>query len=156
MSSCRSKKEIAFPVNNRLQVEIPVNSISKERARILKEASEWIGTPYQSASAQKNVGTDCSGMVMSVYDSAVAIKIPRNSAKQAQFCKRLTAKEVRPGDLVFFATGKDPSRVSHVGIMLDADNFIHAGSKKGVAVAALSSPYFQKTFICFGRVPGLN
>ena len=79
--------------------------------------------------------------------------MPRNSAKQAEFCKSLDPDEVEIGDLVFFATGKDPDRISHVGIMIDEVNFVHASTKKGVVVSRIDTPYYIRTFKMFGRVP---
>lgn len=123
------------------------------RKAITKEALSWEGTPYKYAEAEKGRGTDCSGMVLRVYERVADVKLPRNSAAQSEYCRKLKDKEVRPGDLAFFATGSDPHRVSHVGIMLDATRFIHASTKKGVVISDITTPYYQRTFICFGRVP---
>lgn len=129
--------------------------LDKRRTRIVEESMTWLGTPYQYAGQQKGKGTDCSGMVMSVYLDATGIKLPRNSAKQAEFCKKIKESDVRPGDLVFFATGKDASRVSHVGIMLDDVNFIHSSTSKGVVISRTDTPYYIRTFMMYGRVPSL-
>ncbi len=123
---------------------------------MLEEANTWLGTPYEYARADKGRGTDCSGMVMSVYLQALEIKLPRNSRKQAEFCKTIPREKAVAGDLVFFATGKDPSRISHVGMLVDKEQFIHASSSKGVVVSSLDSPYYSKRIICFGRVPALE
>lgn len=123
------------------------------RRALIEEALSWEGTPYKYANADKREGTDCSGMVLRVYDDVAQIKLPRNSAKQSEFCRVIRQKDVRPGDLVFFATGSDPSRVSHVGMMIDDTRFIHASTKKGVVISDITTPYYQRTFICFGRVP---
>ncbi len=123
---------------------------------MLEEANTWLGTPYEYAHADKGRGTDCSGMVMSVYLQALEIKLPRNSRKQAEFCKTIPREKAVAGDLVFFATGKDPSRISHVGMLVDNEQFIHASSSKGVVVSSLDSPYYSKRIICFGRVPALE
>lgn len=127
--------------------------VSKERKNIVKEAQGWLGTPYAYGRADKGVACDCSGMVMSVYEKVTGIKLPRNSAKQSEFCKSLKKKDVLPGDLCFFATGKDPDRVSHVGIMVDEKNFIHASSSKGVVISDITQPYYVRTFKGYGRVP---
>ncbi|MDE6295386.1 MAG: C40 family peptidase [Muribaculaceae bacterium] len=123
------------------------------RRALIEEALSWEGTPYKYANSDKREGTDCSGMVLRVYDDVAEIKLPRNSAKQSEYCRVIRQKDVRPGDLVFFATGSDPSRVSHVGMMIDDTRFIHASTKKGVVISDITTPYYQRTFICFGRVP---
>lgn len=127
--------------------------ISSERKRIVEEARSWLGTPYGYAHSEKGIATDCSGMVLKVYETVVGITLPRNSAKQHEFCKHIKRKEIKKGDLVFFATGKDPDKISHVGIMLDEENFIHASSSKGVVVSSIDTPYYMRTFKGFGRVP---
>ncbi len=129
--------------------------VSKERKKILKEAYEWMGTPYGYGKADKGKACDCSGLVMSAYERAIGIKLPRTSAKQRDYCKSLKKKDVQAADLCFFATGKDPNKVSHVGIMVDEKSFIHASSSKGVIVSDITQPYWVRTFLGYGRVPDL-
>ena len=129
------------------------SDLSKSDNRIVKEASGWLGTPYGYGRAEKGRACDCSGMVMSVYEEVTGVKLPRNSAQQQEFCRKLKEKDVRVGDLCFFATGKDPDKTSHVGIMIDDTNFIHASTSKGVVVSDITQPYYVRTFKGFGRVP---
>lgn len=125
---------------------------SKFGERIVEEAYTWLGTPYAYAHAEKGVATDCSGMVLQVYDKIAGVKLPRNSAKQAEFCESIREKDVVVGDLVFFATGKNAEVISHVGIMVDEKNFIHASASKGVVISDRTQPYYVRTFKGFGRV----
>ena len=90
-------------------------------------------------------------MGLKVYEKATGIKLPRNSAKQAEFCRELKGKDVKVGDLAFFATGKDPKKISHVGIMINDKEFIHASTRKGVVISDITTPYYERTFIMFGR-----
>lgn len=126
--------------------------LDSDQYALIEEALEWLGTPYAYARAEKGKGTDCSGMTMRLYEDVLGIKLPRNSAKQAEACKEIDKKNLRPGDLVFFATGKDKHRISHVGMMLTDDAFIHASSSKGVVINSLSTPYYTRTYICSRRV----
>ncbi|MCM1369476.1 MAG: C40 family peptidase [Candidatus Amulumruptor caecigallinarius] len=132
---------------------IHVGKANKRQKQIVEEAYTWLGTPYIYAGAEKGKGTDCSGMVMEVYQKVTGAKIPRNSAKQAEYCESIDEENVSTGDLVFFATGKDKDRISHVGIIVDSNSFIHASSSKGVVVSDLKNPYYIRTFKMFGRVP---
>lgn len=127
-----------------------------KRQRIVDEALTWVGTPYRYAGDSKGVGTDCSGMVMRVYEKVACCKLPRNSARQAEFCRSIDAGDVKVGDLIFFATGRDARKISHVGIIVDNDHFVHASASKGVVVSDIYSPYYQRTFRMFGRVPENN
>lgn len=153
LSSCHTSKKHASRPGNPHMEEIHIGNVSKQQRRIIEEAYTWLGTPYKYAAAEKGEATDCSGMVMKVYESTTGCKLPRNSAKQAEFCDDKDAAEVDCGDLVFFATGRDPDRISHVGIVIDNDNFIHASASKGVVVSKFANDYYRRTFRKFGRVP---
>ena len=153
-ASCRSSRHTTKPDVNEGGNQIESSeSFNDYQKKILDEAYTWIGTPYAYAKMEKGKGTDCSGMVMSVFNKAVKIDIPRNSAKQAEFCTKVKEKDVQVADLVFFATGSNPERISHVGIIVNKDSFIHASSSKGVIVSNLHSPYYEKRLIMYGRVP---
>ncbi|MDE5870233.1 MAG: C40 family peptidase [Muribaculaceae bacterium] len=152
--SCHTSKSNKTPdYRKKEETVIHIQGKNKRGKKVVEEALEWIGTPYQYAKAEKGAGTDCSGLVMMSYLEATGLKLPRNSAKQAEFCKKISSSDVQIGDLCFFATGKDPNRISHVGIMIDNETFIHASSKKGVITTKINSPYYVRTFIQFGRVP---
>lgn len=87
---------------------------------------------------------DCSGLTRYVYKEAFGITIPRVSYDQAKFGKEVSKDELIPGDLVFFDT-MNKGRVSHVGIYIGDDKFIHAAnSKKGVITSTLSGHYEEK------------
>lgn len=152
LPGCRSSKNAVKGGKEKVEHVQEQGKLSKVQRRIVDEAMEWMGTPYLYGGAEKGSGTDCSGMVLSVYRDVAGIMLPRNSAQQAEFCRGIDKKEVRCGDLVFFATGRDPNRVSHVGIMMDSDRFIHASSSKGVVVSSVSTPYYIRTFMKYGRV----
>lgn len=128
-------------------------NLSGRQKHLINEAYSWEGTPYQYGGNEKHHGVDCSGLVLRVYEKVTGIKLPRSSREQAEFCNKIKRSQVRPGDLVFFATGKDPERISHVGMMVDDDLFIHASTSKGVCVSSVSTPYYQKTFMMYGRIP---
>ncbi len=154
LTGCHSSKKATGKRSNIPKIEtVNVRNLKGQEKKIVEEALSWQGTPYKYGGSDKRKGTDCSGMVLSVYNKVTDKKLPRNSAKQAEFCKKLKEKDVRPGDLVFFATGKDKNKISHVGIMIDNNRFIHASTQKGVLISEMSTPYYQRTFKMYGRVP---
>lgn len=154
LSACHSSKSGSKGKRNAQIETVHTGKATRSQQKIVKEAMTWLGTPYQYGASEKGSGSDCSGMVGKVYEKTTGIKLPRNSAKQAEFCKELKGKDVKVGDLVFFATGKDPNKISHVGIMINDKEFIHASTKKGVVVSDITTPYYQRTFIMFGRPEG--
>lgn len=154
---CRSHKG-DITISKSETVVIPPTKkleLSKQKSKIIKEAEEWIGTPYLYGGNSKGIGTDCSGLVMTVINNVTGIKLPRNSAKQAEYCTHITLNDLSSCDLVFFATGKSSKKITHVGLMIDTKRFIHASSSKGVVVSSLSQRYYIQRLVKCGRIPGL-
>lgn len=112
---------------------------------ILDEADSFIGTPYIYGGTTR-MGFDCSGYVMTVY-SAVGILLPRTAKEQYEFTSRISKNEIKPSDLVFFS---EKSVVSHVGIYVGNDTFIHASSSNGVVYESLSKQGYLN-LVGFGR-----
>ena len=112
----------------------------------------WLGTPYVYAEHTCGEGTDCSGMVMEVFLTVYGIKVHRNSAKMLEEnCRVIDLDDLKEGDLVFFCTNSD-GRVSHVGIYLKDNKFVHASSSRGVAVDDLRQNYYATHFHAAARV----
>lgn len=118
---------------------------------VIKEAKKWLGTKYKYGGHSKK-GTDCSGLVMEIYLSVYKIKLPRSSKEQHSFCKEIKKSQLDVGDLVFFATGKSKKTVSHVGLYIGNDEFIHSSSSKGVIISNLEQNYYKRTYHSSGRV----
>lgn len=119
--------------------------------RLLDEAYSWQGTPYKYGRSQKRSGTDCSGFIMEAFDKSLGIKLPRNSAKQAEACRTIKRSELQPGDLVFFHA-RGSRHVSHVGLYVGEGCMLHASSSQGVMVSRLNDPYWERAFHSAGRV----
>ncbi|ASW76378.1 hydrolase Nlp/P60 [Chryseobacterium piperi] len=121
---------------------------------ILKDAEKYIGTPYKFG-GNTSSGFDCSGFTVKVFEENDK-KLPRRSSDQADAGKKIDINEVKPGDLLFFATGGG-SRVSHVGIVHDIGSdgeirFIHASTSKGVIISSLNEKYWNKAYLHAQRV----
>lgn len=120
-----------------------------ENKELIKEVSEWLGTPYKYASNTKS-GTDCSGFVQAIYLKIYHISLYRSSFDQLKNVRPINKTELQTGDLVFFVTFGN--KVSHVGIYINDNKFIHASTKRGVVVNDLNEEYYQKNFHTAGRV----
>ena len=97
---------------------------------------------------------DCSGFTQKIYRDA-GINIPRVSRDQARVGQYVAFNSLRRGDMVFFDTKKRRSgKVTHVGIYLGNNNFIHASSsaKKIVIFNFDEKPYYKKRFLWGRRV----
>lgn len=150
-----SNKQTQYTVKDEKEIERNLErKLHGEEKKIIEEAFEWLETPYVYGRQDKGVATDCSGFVMKTYEKAIGCKLPRNSAKQSEFCEKISKSKIRPGDLVFFITnGGD--KINHVGIMIDENQFIHASSK-GVKVSSMESDYYKNHLVNYGRVPCMN
>lgn len=122
--------------------------LPEERRLLLQEAESWIGTPYRYAGTTRS-GVDCSGFVCTVF-STLPQKLPRNSASQATVGEAISLRDAEGGDLVFFNTSG--SGVSHVGIYIADNLFIHASTSIGVTINSLAEEYYRKRFVSIRRV----
>lgn len=118
--------------------------------RLLSEAKSWLGTPYQWGGNTRD-GVDCSGFVLQVYQRSLGISLPRNSAKQREYCSPIDFGMLAVGDLIFF-TGSKSSDVGHVGIYIGDGKMIHSSTSKGVIVSPLSQQYYVDHLHSYGRI----
>lgn len=124
-------------------------------AALVKSARQWIGTPYVYGGRSKS-GTDCSGMIMVIYDEVAGLSLPRNSAAQRDYCVSVSRRQLEPGDLVFFTTSKRGGKVNHVGMYVGNGRIIHASSSRGVIESSLDEKYYATHYHSSGRVYGVT
>jgi peptidoglycan DL-endopeptidase CwlO len=94
-------------------------------ATVIAYTEQQIGKPYLWGATGPDA-FDCSGLVMMAYRAA-GMAIPRTSQQQWAFGPRVSASQVQPGDLVFFA-GADGTVTSpgHVGLVIGGGMMIEA------------------------------
>lgn len=122
---------------------------------LVRSARQWIGTPYAYGGRSKS-GTDCSGMIMVIYDEVAGLSLPRNSAAQRDYCVSVSRRQLEPGDLVFFTTSKRGGKVNHVGMYVGNGRIIHASSSRGVIESGLDEKYYATHYHSSGRVYGVT
>jgi cell wall-associated NlpC family hydrolase len=116
------------------------------RSEIIRTAERFIGVPYKWGGESTVSGFDCSGLTMVVYQLN-GLDLPRTSGEQWAAGRPVEVQEITKGDLVFFAT-RGGRRVSHVGIFLGGDLFLHAPSRGNpIQVASLSSDYYRARYL---------
>jgi cell wall-associated NlpC family hydrolase len=113
---------------------------------ILNEAMNLFGTPYRFGGITSR-GLDCSAFTRLIYYRVAGIALPRTAREQINYGKPVKKiSDLEFGDLIFFHT-YSKKFASHVGIYLNDGLFVHAGTRYGVAVASLTSDFYQKRFI---------
>ena len=122
---------------------------------ILSNAENYLGVPYKLGGMTSS-GMDCSGLIVRVFGDN-HIKMPRRSIDQAKEGMHIHIKDVRRGDLLFFATINGSSDVSDIGIVHTIEQsgeikFIHASTKRGVIISSLDESYWNKAFLFAKRV----
>ena len=108
----------------------------------------WLGTRYRMGGTTKK-GIDCSALTSSLFMAVYGFAIPRTARQQYQASQHIKKNYLKEGDLVFFNTR---GGVSHVGLYLDNDYFVHSSSSEGVIISSLNDNYYARRFICGGRV----
>jgi len=119
-----------------------------QNLHLYKSIDDWYGTPYRYGGTTKK-GIDCSAFVQSVFISAFGVTLPRTAREQYQYVKLISTTQLKEGDLLFFNTS---GGVSHVGIYLKNNKFIHASVANGVIITDMYEPYYVKHLIGAGRI----
>ena len=110
---------------------------------------EWIGTRYRYGGTGKN-GIDCSGFSCKLYEEVFNINLSHSSRAIFTEVVPVQKEELKEGDLVFFKIRKN--QISHVGVYLHNNYFVHASTQQGVIISSLNEPYYQKYFFKGGRI----
>jgi len=118
----------------------------KNISPLLKEAREHLGKSYVWG-AVGPAQFDCSGFTSFVCRKN-GINIPRTSIMQGEVGLKVARKELKEGDLIFFDTSKEKKGyITHVGIYLGNNNFIHASSaNKKVVISSLNQSFYKARF----------
>ncbi|WP_421381839.1 LysM peptidoglycan-binding domain-containing protein [Bacillus salacetis] len=114
--------------------------------KLIEEAKSLIGTPYVWGGAKVG-GFDCSGFIYYVYNQA-GYKVNRLTSG-GYYNRTYYVNQPEVGDIVFFENTYKQG-ISHLGIYLGDNQFIHAGDN-GVQISSLDSTYWKNHFDGFKR-----
>jgi len=147
----QSTIEFASPVllKYAILMNAPVEELNNEK--LIHFIDDWYGTKYRYGGEDKD-GVDCSAFVQSFMLSLYGIGLSRTSKEQYKQSERIKKSELAEGDLVFFHTRGKSRSVTHVGVYLRNNKFIHAASSGGVMISDLDDQYFRQRYIASGRV----
>ena len=110
---------------------------------------QWTETPYKYAGKTLS-GVDCSSFAKALYIEVYNIRLLGNSTALPSECLSVEQSELKQGDLIFFNIYGD--KISHVGVYLGYNKFVHASTKLGVTINDLSEKYYAKRYFSAGRV----
>ncbi|MBX9915157.1 MAG: C40 family peptidase [Pseudomonadaceae bacterium] len=121
---------------------------------ILDRGFELVGTRYRPGGTSTKTGFDCSGFVGYLFREEAGIKLPRSTREMINLDAPLISRnDLEPGDIVFF-NNRGRGRVSHAGIYIGDDQFIHSSSSRsgGVRVDSMDDRYWRSSFMEAKRV----
>lgn len=125
-----------------MQIEVIKDDI---RNQIMEFAKNYLETPYKYGSTgPKNF--DCSGFVNYIFSEIANINLPRVSSDISKYGKKIENEDdLKIGDLLFFKT-TSKNRISHVGIYIGDNKFIHASSSKKKVVISEITGFYKKAY----------
>jgi lipoprotein Spr len=159
-TSCRSHKDLAVNdhetnaskkknVQEKYAALLSVDASKIDNIPLYSFIDEWYGVPYKYGGKNKN-GIDCSNFTCTLYSSVYKKTISGTSSSLYEQCKTVSKKELEEGDLVFFKI--DGDKISHIGVYLQNNKFVHATTKKGVMIDDLDEAYYRKYYYKAGRL----
>ncbi|KUJ84198.1 hydrolase Nlp/P60 [Microbulbifer flavimaris] len=139
VSPYRQPPQETRPPSAQNQIKPDPRTVKEE---LYAQHREWKGTRYRLGGLSKG-GIDCSGLVYATFRDRLGIEIPRSTQYQVQVGRTIRRSDLRPGDLVFFKTGR---KVRHVGIYIEDGKFFHASTSKGVTISRLTDYYWRDRY----------
>ena len=143
------------PVANRKSNKMPPLSAATRlsspiKLSMLNSINRYKGVPYKWGGDTMR-GMDCSGFTMKVYGESANKTIPHHAASQYKLGTKVSRKRLKFGDLVFFRDIESKG-VSHVGIYIVNEEFVHASLSKGVVISSMNQPYYAKRYVSARRL----
>jgi cell wall-associated NlpC family hydrolase len=129
-----------------------INTHMTNANEIIKTAQKYLGVPHCMGGTTMEC-MDCSGLLVTVFAS-YGIQLPHNSEELARYGKIIAGMdELIKGDLVFFIrTYKTDKLITHSGIYVGNNKFIHTSTSNGVTITSLNDPWWNEKFIFGTRI----
>ncbi|QRN41159.1 MAG: peptidase C40 NLP/P60 [Neisseriaceae bacterium] len=125
----------------------------KQADDLLMNAMAMLGVNYKWGGNNPHSGMDCSGFIQYIFKTSQDVNLPRTARMMSQQGMLIARNNLQPGDLIFFATGKRNRAVTHVGVYIGDDKFIHTPrTGKAVEIRSLSNKYWTKAYLWARRI----
>jgi cell wall-associated NlpC family hydrolase len=133
---CAPKVVIQTPASTLPAQTAPSSTVS---VILLGQFQAWKGVPHRIGGSDRQ-GVDCSGLMQAVFRDAFRMDLPRTSREQSRLGQKVDAREMRPGDLVYFIDkGGD-----HIGVIVENGKFLHSSSTQGVILSELDAYWWPR------------
>jgi lipoprotein Spr len=117
---------------------------------LLETIDRWWGTKYCLGGSSESC-IDCSAFTQILMRDVYGSTLPRTSQEQYDNTTRIELEDLQEGDLVFFHTTGRKRDITHVGIYLLNNKFVHAATSGGVMISDLNDKYWQPRYRGAGR-----
>jgi len=142
-------KDPANGISQLLEQKLGLSENEIKNNKLFVFINDWYGVPYKYGGCQKT-GIDCSCFTNLLYEKVYNIKTGRSAEDMYKACEKILLDEVREGDLIFFKI--NGNLVSHVGVYLRKNLFVHSSTSKGVIINSVDEAYYKKYFHSGGRI----
>ncbi len=114
-------------------------------SQIVRTALRYLGYPYVMGGNSPS-GFDCSGFVQYVM-AQNGIRVSRTSRTLFLDGRPVSRSELRPGDVVFFRNTYRRG-ISHVGIYINDNKFIHAADhRRDVTISRIDDDHYASRYV---------
>ena len=123
---------------------------NEKQTKLWHHAQTFLRTPYRLGGSDRS-GMDCSGLVVRLYNDVYGLRLPHSTWQLFQTGNAVSLHAIEVGDLVFFREDRG-LKLSHVGVYLGNNTFIHASTSRGVILSSLKERYYQKRYAGARRI----
>ncbi len=127
------------------RIELEYSLLRERRKALVHYAERFLGRPYRFGGDSLIHGIDCSAFVQKIYERFIKRKLPRTAEEQYRTVGVFVPlSRIQVGDLLFFHTMRY-AKVTHVGIYIGNNRFIHAaGRRSGIKISRLTRYYLRR------------
>ncbi len=126
-----------------------LESLAISEEKLVNTAKRMMGLPYLWGGTSYK-GVDCSGFTKTIYYLNGWV-LPRDASQQVDTGELIDTNsgfsQLRPGDLLFFGTKANEQtneKVTHVGMWVGNDEFIHASGKVRISSMNAEAPHYDE------------
>jgi len=144
------KKELQAFMDGGTEKAIDTHGVTPDD--IVITARKYLGVPHcMGGTSMKCI--DCSGLLVAVF-ARHGIKLPHSSEEQARYGRIITDMgKLQKGDLVFFIRSYRTNRfITHSGIYVGENKFIHTSTSLGVTITSLDDPWWKEKYLFGTRI----